>query len=108
MEHDLDVRGLKKKHARKTEQHFIQTRNASSTDWKSTCLQSPWKCSHALEEGRPRMPALAVFISVLLRGWIGGPKSVHYKILLKRINHTAPPARFRRHAQSARPQHRAR
>ncbi|MEZ5327568.1 MAG: hypothetical protein R3F19_21160 [Verrucomicrobiales bacterium] len=29
------------------------------------------------------MPALAVFIFLLLRGWIGGPKSVHYKILLK-------------------------
>lgn len=29
------------------------------------------------------MPALAVFIFLLLRGWIGGPKGVHYKMLLK-------------------------
>ncbi|MEZ5324111.1 MAG: hypothetical protein R3F19_03505 [Verrucomicrobiales bacterium] len=46
----------------------------SSTDWKSTCLQS-LECSRTLEEGRPRMPALAVFIFLLLRGWIGGPKA---------------------------------
>ncbi|MEZ5329051.1 MAG: hypothetical protein R3F19_28735 [Verrucomicrobiales bacterium] len=83
VEHDLDVQGLKKKHARKTEQHFIQTRNAKLDGLEIDLPAEPLECSRTLEEGRPRMPALAVFIFLLLRGWIGGPKSVHYKILLK-------------------------
>ena len=83
VEHDLDVQGLKKKHARKTKQHFIQTRNAKLDGLDIDLPAEPLECSSTLEEGRPRMPALAVFIFLLLRGWIGGPKSVHYKILLK-------------------------
>ncbi|MEZ5329048.1 MAG: hypothetical protein R3F19_28720 [Verrucomicrobiales bacterium] len=76
-------RSLKKKHARKIEQHFIQTRNAKLDGLEIDLPAEPLECSRTLEEGRPRMPALAVFIFLLLRGWIGGPKSVHYKILLK-------------------------
>lgn len=83
VEHDLDVHGLKKKHIRQTDRHFIEARNAKLDGLECKLADEPQACSSILEEGRPRMPALAVFIFLLLRGWIGGPKGVHFKILLK-------------------------
>jgi len=83
VERDLDVHGLKKKHTRQADRLFIKARTAKLDGLNCELLQEPQACSNILEQGRPRMPALAVFIFLLLRGWIGGPKGVHYKMLLK-------------------------
>ena len=83
VERDLDVHGLKKKHIRQTDRHFIEARNAKLEGLECELSDEPQACSSILEEGRPRMPSLVVLIFLLLRGWIGGPKGVHYKMLLK-------------------------
>ena len=82
VDHDLDVHGLKKKHARELDRHFLQART-DHLEGLEIELQEPAACSVVLEEGRPRMPALAVFVFLLLRGWIGGPKSMQFGLLLK-------------------------
>ena len=43
----------------------------------------PPACSLELEQGRPRMPAIVVLVLLLLRGWIGGPKSTQYQLILR-------------------------
>jgi hypothetical protein len=83
LERDLDVHGLKKKHVRETDRHFIEVRTAKLDGLEFELSDRPLACSCTLAEGRPRMPALAVFIFLLLRGWIGGPKGVTFRMLLK-------------------------
>jgi len=79
---DLNVRGLKKKHVRQQDRHFLEARTEKLKGLEVE-VEQPIACSAVLEGGRSRMPTLAVLVLLLLRGWIGGPKSVSFRILLK-------------------------
>jgi len=83
VQRDLDVHGLRKKHARQADQHFLEAHNAELSGLDLSLPAEMQNCSCVLEGGRPRMPALLVFIFLLLRGWIGGPKGTRFKMLLK-------------------------
>ncbi len=45
-----------------------------------TDLPDPDTCPLDLEGGRPRMPAIIVYVILLLRGWIGGLKSTEFRL----------------------------
>ena len=56
---DLDVHGLKKKHVRQVDRHFIETRTEILKGIDVQPSMELEACSSELEQGRPRMPALA-------------------------------------------------
>jgi hypothetical protein len=78
---DLDIHGLRKKAERQADRRFFAQQDP--------CFEAlaeslpPETCSLELKEGRPRMPAIVVFILLMLRGWLGGPKSTRFQLILK-------------------------
>jgi hypothetical protein len=80
IDNDLDIHGLKKKALRDADRRYFAQRNPSFDSMAHLPTQDV--CSRELEEGRPRMPAVVVFVLLLLRGWIGGPKSVNFQLVL--------------------------
>ena len=81
IDHDLDIHGLKKKAMREADRRFYEKLNPSFEGMAD--LSAPETCPLELEGGRPRMPAIIVFVLLLLRGWIGGPKSCQFQLVLK-------------------------
>lgn len=79
--HDLDLHGLKKKAEREADRNFFREQNPSFEGLKDS--MPPPSCSLELEPGRPRMPAIVVFVLLLLRGRIGGPKSSEFQLILR-------------------------
>lgn len=78
---DLDIHGLKKKALREADRRFFEQLNPSFDSMAD--LPAPETCSCELEGGRPRMPAIIVLVLLLLRGWLGGPKSTQFRLVLK-------------------------
>ena len=58
VEHDLDMHGLKKKHLRQCDLHFLELRT-DKLNGLEVDLDELASCSTVLEEGRPRMPSKA-------------------------------------------------
>ena len=83
IDHDLDIHGLKKKTMREADRRFFERLNPSFDSMAD--LPDPDTCPLDLEGGRPRMPAIIVYVLLLLRGWIGGPKSTEFRLILKSI-----------------------
>jgi hypothetical protein len=81
IDHDLDIHGLKKKTMREADRRFFERLNPSFDSMAD--LPDPDTCPLDLEGGRPRMPAIIVYVLLLLRGWIGGPKSTEFRLILK-------------------------
>lgn len=81
IEQDLDIHGLKKKALRDADRRYFERLNPSFNSMAD--LQLTEVCSRELEDGRPRMPAIVVFVLLLLRGWIGGPKSGYFQLVLR-------------------------
>jgi hypothetical protein len=77
---DLDLHGLKKKAEREADRRFFEEQNPCFDVLEDSL--PPLTCSLELEGGRPRMPAIVVFVLLLLRGWIGGPKSSQFQLIL--------------------------
>jgi hypothetical protein len=80
IENDLDIHGLKKKAGRDADRRYFADRNPSFDSMAD--LRSQDVCSRELEQGHPRMPAIVVFVLLLVRGWIGGPKSANFQLVL--------------------------
>jgi IS5 family transposase len=72
IEQDLDSHALQKKRLREQDREFLQNQTA-----KLPSLDLPERdpsaepSSLALQEGRPRMPSVAVFLYMMLRGFLG-------------------------------------
>jgi hypothetical protein len=81
IDHDLDIHGLKKKAMREADRRYFERLNPSFNSIAD--LPKPDTCPLDLEGGRPRMPAIIVYVLLLLRGWIGGPKSTEFRLILK-------------------------
>jgi hypothetical protein len=81
IEQDLDIHGLKKKAVREADRRFYEQQNPCFDEMAAA--MPPETCSCELEDGRPRMAAIAVFVLLLLRGWLGGPKSANFQLMLK-------------------------
>ncbi len=81
IDHDLDIHGLKKKAMREADRRFYEQLNPSFDGMAD--LTAPQTCPRELDGGRPRMPAIIVFVLLLLRGWIGGPKSAQFRLVLR-------------------------
>jgi hypothetical protein len=80
VDHDLDVHGLKKKALRDADRLYFEQINPS---FDAMADLPPEACSLELQSGRPRMPAIVVLVLLLVRGWLGGPKSAHFQLILK-------------------------
>ncbi len=78
--HDLDIHALKKKALREADRRYYEELNPSFEGMDD--LAAPEICPLELEGGRPRMPAIIVFVLLLVRGWIGGPKSAQFQLVL--------------------------
>ena len=81
VDHDLDIHGLKKKAMREADRRYFEKLNPTFDSM--TDPLDPVTCPLDLEGGRPRMPAIIVYVLLLLRGWIGGPKSTEFRLILK-------------------------
>lgn len=79
--HDLDLHGLKKKADREADRKYFEEQNPSFEGLKDS--MPPPSCSLELEPGRPRMPAIIVFVLLILRGYFGGPKSREFQLILR-------------------------
>jgi hypothetical protein len=80
IEHDLYIDGLKAKAEREADKRFYEQQNPSFEEFAA--LAQPETCPCVLEEGRPRMSAIVAFVLLLLRGWLGGPKSSDFQLVL--------------------------
>ena len=81
IDHDLDIHGLRKKALRDADRRYFEQRTPTFDALAD--LPEPEVCSLQLQDGRPRMPSMVVFVLLLLRGWIGGPKSCNFQLVLK-------------------------
>ncbi len=81
IDHDLDIHGLKKKAIREADRRYFEQLNPTFD--AMTDLPDPDTCPLDLEGGRPRVPAIIAYVILLLRGWIGGPKSTEFRLILK-------------------------
>ena len=81
VDRDLDIHGLKKKAIRDADSRYFEQLCPSFDAFAD--LPKTDVCSLHLEQGRPRMPAMVVLVLLLLRGWIGGPKSCDFQLVLK-------------------------
>ena len=81
LDHDLDVHALQKKAVRDADRRYFEQINPSFDAMAD--LSTPETCSLELQRGRPRMPAIVVLVLLLVRGWLGGPKSTQFQLILK-------------------------
>ena len=81
IENDQKAYRLKKKAIRLADQAYLnsQTPTLANLEIESSEPAAPTD----LDGGCPRMPALVVLVFLLLRGWLGGPKSETFRILLR-------------------------
>jgi hypothetical protein len=80
IEADQITHGLEKKARRVADQQYLQGQTGALFGMEASAIRyEPQK----LEGGRPRMPAIVVFVFLLLRGWLGGPKTVDFALILR-------------------------
>lgn len=76
--------GIKKKQARIADQEYLNSLTGDLPNFQippdSSLSDSPTALE--LEQGRPRMPALLALVFFFLRGWIGGPNSAMFRLLV--------------------------
>jgi hypothetical protein len=81
IEKDQMEHGLQKKAARLADQEYFESQNPPLANLKIEPARSAVPTE--LCGGRPRMPAMVVFVLLLLRGWLGGPKSLDFRLVLR-------------------------
>ena len=84
IERDQDAHGLKKKTLRLADRAFIEAQTPTLNGLEIKAIESnPAANATELLDGRPRMPAVVVLVFLILRGWLGGPKSVNFRLILR-------------------------
>ena len=81
IEKDQIAHGLKKKAARLADQAYFDAQNPPLANLEIEPAAEP--ANTKLDGGRPRMPPLVVYILLLLRGWLGGPKGSDFRLVLR-------------------------
>lgn len=86
VERDLDRHGLAKKELREADRRYFEQLNPSFESMAQALAADDTETTPReleLEGGRPRMPAIVVLVLLLVRGWLGGPKSSRFQLMLK-------------------------
>lgn len=81
IERDQVAHGLKKKAARLADRAYFEAQNPPLADL--AIEPSEPSAPGGLGGGRPRMPPLVVFVLLLMRGWLGGPKCLGFRLVLR-------------------------
>jgi hypothetical protein len=82
IEGDQISHGLAKKEIRLKDERYLASLTDDLPGFYPNQLNSSPPPSTVLEDGRPRMPALLVVVFFLLRGWLGGPKSDRFRLVV--------------------------
>lgn len=82
IEADQISHGIAKKEIRLEDKRYLASLTGDLPGFSPDQLESSAPSSTVLEDGRPRMPALIVAVFFLLRGWLGGPKSDRFRLVV--------------------------
>ena len=74
--------GIAKKEIRLEDKRYLASLTDDLPGFSSDQIETSASPPTVLEEGRPRMPALLVAVFFLLRGWLGGPKSDRFRLIV--------------------------